>query len=74
MPMLPLSCLSVISTGAAPYDIIHRTHLAVLKAVVSQSKTRCHQGSVRGLASEVAAGKFIFEAGDEDVHSALERG
>ena len=31
------------------------------------------RAALEELASEVAAGKFIFEAGDEDVHSALER-
>jgi argininosuccinate lyase len=61
----------------APYDL--RSSLAHLRVLQSSSLLKSDvakkiEGGLRELISEVASGKFLPNAGDEDVHSALERG
>ena len=61
----------------APYDL--RSSLAHLRVLQSSSLLKSDvakkiEVGLRELISEVASGKFLPNAGDEDVHSALERG
>ena len=61
----------------APYDL--RSSLAHLRVLQSSGLLKSDvakqiEGALRELISEVAKGKFIPRAADEDVHSALERG
>ncbi len=61
----------------APYDIRSSlAHLAVLESskLVSKDDAASIRGALKELAVEVSKGSFVAEAGDEDVHSALERG
>ena len=61
----------------APYDIrVNIAHLHGLmgSGVISASDGAAIEKSLRELAREVAAGTFTFTDGDEDVHSAIERG
>lgn len=61
----------------APYDL--RSSLAHLRVLQSSNLLRDNvakkiEKALRDLIAEVAAGKFLPQAIDEDVHSALERG
>ncbi len=61
----------------APYDL--RSSLAHLRVLQSSGLLKSDvakqiEGALRELISEVAKGKFLPLAADEDVHSALERG
>lgn len=61
----------------APYDL--RSSLAHLSVLQSSSLLKSDvakkiEAGLRELISEVASGNFLPNAGDEDVHSALERG
>ena len=61
----------------APYDL--RSSLAHLRVLQSSGLLKADvaskiEAALRELISEVASGKFEPAAGDEDVHSALERG
>jgi argininosuccinate lyase len=61
----------------APYDLRSSlAHLRVLQssALLTDEVVKKIEGGLRELISEVASGKFLPNAGDEDVHSALERG
>jgi argininosuccinate lyase len=61
----------------APYDLrLSLSHLRVLQssALLTDEVAKKIEGGLRELISEVASGKFLPNAGDEDVHSALERG
>ncbi len=61
----------------APYDLRSSlAHLSVLQAsgLLEDSVAESIRGALRELIDEVAVGKFLPEAADEDVHSALERG
>ncbi len=61
----------------APYDLRSSlAHLSVLQAsgLLEDSVAESIRGALRELIEEVASGKFLAEASDEDVHSALERG
>jgi argininosuccinate lyase len=61
----------------APYDLRSSlAHLRVLQssALLTDEVVKKIEGGLRELISEVASGKFQPNAGDEDVHSALERG
>ena len=61
----------------APYDLRSSlSHLRVLQssALLPDEVAKKIEGGLRELISEVASGKFLPNAGDEDVHSALERG
>ena len=61
----------------APYDLRSSlSHLRVLQssALLTDEVAKKIEGGLRELISEVASGKFLPNAGDEDVHSALERG
>ena len=61
----------------APYDLRSSlAHLRVLQssALLTDEVAKKIEGGLRELISEVASGKFLPNAGDEDVHSALERG
>ena len=61
----------------APYDL--RSSLAHLRVLQSSNLLKDNvakkiEKALRDLIAEVAAGKFLPQAIDEDVHSALERG
>ena len=61
----------------APYDLRSSlAHLRVLQssALLTDEVAKKIEAGLRELISEVASGKFLPNAGDEDVHSALERG
>jgi argininosuccinate lyase len=61
----------------APYDIRSSlAHLSVLESskLVAKEDAAAIRGALKELAAEVTKGSFVAEAGDEDVHSALERG
>ena len=61
----------------APYDLrASFAHLRVLKAsgLLSDEVANQIDRALRELTEEVATGKFVVVADDEDVHSALERG
>lgn len=61
----------------APYDIRSSlAHLSVLESskLVSKVDAASIRGALKELAVEVSKGSFVAEPGDEDVHSALERG
>ena len=61
----------------APYDLRSSlAHLRVLQssALLTDEVVKKIERGLRELISEVASGKFLPNAGDEDVHSALERG
>jgi argininosuccinate lyase len=61
----------------APYDIRSSlAHLSVLESskLVTNDDAVAIRGALKELAAEVSKGSFVAEPGDEDVHSALERG
>ena len=61
----------------APYDLrSSMAHLAVLEkaALVSKDDASKIRLALKDLASEISSGRFLPNAHDEDVHSALERG
>ena len=61
----------------APYDLRSSlAHLAILESsgLLDASVAKSIRGALNELISEVASGKFVAIATDEDVHSALERG
>ncbi len=61
----------------APYDLRSSlAHLQILESsgLLSKEVSSQIRGSLKELISEVAAGTFIANESDEDVHSALERG
>lgn len=61
----------------APYDLrSSKAHLAVLEksGILSKEIASSIRKALSELQSEVASGKFLPIAADEDVHSALERG
>ena len=61
----------------APYDLRSSlAHLAVLQSsgLLEKSVAEPIRGALKELIAEVASGKFVANATDEDVHSALERG
>ncbi len=61
----------------APYDLRSSlAHLRVLQSstLLTDEVVKKIEAGLRELISEVASGKFLPNAGDEDVHSALERG
>ena len=61
----------------APYDLRSSlAHLAVLEkaSLLAKDDVTKIRKALKELATEVASGKFVPNAQDEDVHSALERG
>ncbi len=61
----------------APYDIRSSlAHLSVLESskLVAKEDAAAIRGALKELAVEVSKGSFVAQPGDEDVHSALERG
>ena len=61
----------------APYDIRSSlAHLSVLESskLVAKDDAAAIRGALKELAVEVSKGSFVAQPGDEDVHSALERG
>ncbi|MCW2763532.1 MAG: argH [Marmoricola sp.] len=61
----------------APYDLAgSRAHAMVLQAagLLSRDDLTALIAGIDGLAADVEAGRFVAEPGDEDVHTALERG
>lgn len=61
----------------APYDLrSSMAHLNVLESngLVEKADASAIRGALKELAGETQAGTFVFQADDEDVHSALERG
>ena len=61
----------------APYDLRSSlAHLDVLQSsgLLEDSVAKPIRGALKELIAEVASGKFVANATDEDVHSALERG
>ena len=61
----------------APYDLrSSHAHLNVLEksGILSSEISTSIRTALRELQEEVSAGKFLPLPGDEDVHSALERG
>ncbi|MFZ4108347.1 MAG: argininosuccinate lyase [Candidatus Planktophila sp.] len=61
----------------APYDLrSSMAHLNVLESngLVEKADAAAIRGALKELAGETQAGTFVFQADDEDVHSALERG
>lgn len=61
----------------APYDIRSSlAHLSVLESsnLVAKDDAAAIRGALKELALEVSKGSFVAQPGDEDVHSALERG
>ena len=61
----------------APYDLRSSlAHLRVLKSsgLLKDDVAKQIEKALRELSDEVAIGKFVADADDEDVHSALERG
>jgi len=61
----------------APYDIrVNHAHVAGLKraGILSESDAHVITQALVELGNEIAAGEFTYNDGDEDVHSAIERG
>jgi argininosuccinate lyase len=61
----------------APYDLAgSRAHASVLQAagLLSRDDLTALIAGIDGLADDVEAGRFVAQPGDEDVHTALERG
>jgi argininosuccinate lyase len=61
----------------APYDLRSSlAHLEILESsgLLSKDVASAIRGALKELIGEVASGKFVAIASDEDVHSALERG
>ncbi|MCW2770436.1 MAG: argH [Aeromicrobium sp.] len=61
----------------APYDLAgSRAHAAVLQAagLLSRDDLTTLIRGIDGLAADVESGAFVAQPGDEDVHTALERG
>ena len=61
----------------APYDIRSSlAHLSVLESskLVAKDDAAAIRGALKELAVEVSKGSFVAQPGDEDVHSAFERG
>ncbi len=72
-----LSCSIEFDWRLAPYDIRSSlAHVAVLESsgLLTPTDAGAIRQGLKELAEEVNAGKFIPQANDEDVHSALERG
>lgn len=75
--MFRLSKSTDLDWRLAPYDIAgSRAHLKALTkgGLIDKKKSQSIERALTELLSEVLSGKFLPEAGDEDVHSALERG
>ncbi len=61
----------------APYDLLQtRAHAGVLyrAGLLDEAEFDQVQGALATLGNQVADGSFVAEAGDEDVHTAIERG
>jgi argininosuccinate lyase len=61
----------------APYDLAgSRAHASVLQSagLLSPDDLTALIAGIDGLADDVEAGRFVAQPGDEDVHTALERG
>ena len=72
-----LSCSIEFDWRLAPYDIRSSlAHLAVLESsgLLNPKDADAIRQALNELAAEVREGKFMPQADDEDVHSALERG
>ena len=72
-----LSCSIKFDWRLAPYDIRSSlAHLAVLESsgLLNLKDAGAIRHGLKELGAEVRAGKFVPQASDEDVHSALERG
>jgi argininosuccinate lyase len=75
--MFRLSKSTDLDWRLAPYDIAgSRAHLKALTkgGLIDKKESQLIERALAELLSEVLSGKFLPEAGDEDVHSALERG
>jgi argininosuccinate lyase len=75
--MFRLSKSTDLDWRLAPYDIAgSRAHLKALTkgGLIDEKESQSIERALTELLSEVLSGKFLPEAGDEDVHSALERG
>ncbi|MGA1158930.1 MAG: argininosuccinate lyase [Candidatus Nanopelagicaceae bacterium] len=75
--MFRLSKSTDLDWRLAPYDIAgSRAHLKALTkgGLIDKKESQLIEHALTELLSEVLSGKFLPEAGDEDVHSALERG
>jgi argininosuccinate lyase len=79
----PSSALTELSRSThfdwrlAPYDLAgSKAHAAVLNraGLLSDDDLAALLDGIDALAADVAAGEFVAEPGDEDVHTALERG
>ncbi len=61
----------------APYDIrVNLAHLdgLVASGVIAKGNGEIIRAGLKALGAEIQSGKFTFNATDEDVHSAIERG
>jgi len=61
----------------APYDIrVNLAHLdgLVASGVIAKGNGEIIRAGLKALGAEIQSGKFTFDATDEDVHSAIERG
>ena len=61
----------------APYDIrVNLAHLdgLVASGVIAKGSGEIIRAGLKALGAEIQSGKFTFNATDEDVHSAIERG
>ena len=61
----------------APYDIrVNLAHLdgLVESGVIAKGNGEIIRAGLKALGAEIQSGKFTFDATDEDVHSAIERG
>ena len=75
--MFRLSKSTDLDWRLAPYDIAgSRAHLKALTkgGLIDEKESQSIERALAELLSEVLSGKFLPEADDEDVHSALERG
>ncbi|MEY2841701.1 MAG: hypothetical protein RLY74_842 [Actinomycetota bacterium] len=75
--MFRLSKSTDLDWRLAPYDIAgSRAHLKALTkgGLIDEKESQSIERALTELLSEVLSGKFLPEADDEDVHSALERG
>lgn len=75
--MFRLSKSTDLDWRLAPYDIAgSRAHLKALTkgGLIDKKESQLIERALAELLSEVLSGKFLPDAGDEDVHSALERG
>ncbi|MGA0901431.1 MAG: argininosuccinate lyase [Candidatus Nanopelagicaceae bacterium] len=75
--MFRLSKSTDLDWRLAPYDIAgSRAHLKALTkgGLIDEKESQSIERALTELLSEVLSGKFLPQADDEDVHSALERG